>query len=254
VFIGGNDIHGILQLNGDLVTKIEDVLYKDDYMIEAIVQGMNDLYDLGARNFLFLNLPSALITPLGLAATTDFLVKDFADQFIGTYLNKLRTQASDQFGIPGPVNITYGNFYGCLQELAIGKYGGFYGFSQTTTQCIANRLDPNTTICADPNATVFWDNQHPTTAFHRFMANLTLELMMGNTDGCLSTSCVEYSLSSSCFVGGTSPLALLVGISVGILLFLVIVVGCGIYYCVCGCEKCKKKIEDEKEVEYSELQ
>jgi len=77
---------------------------------------------------------------------------------------------------------------------------------------------------------------------------------MGNTDGCFSTTCVDYSLFSSCFVGsGTSPLALLVGIAVGILLFLIIVVGIGIY--LCKRHKKYKKFEDEKEeVEFSQLQ
>lgn len=42
-----------------------------------------------------------------------------------------------------------------------------FGFTSVTAPCLANSI-----VCANPNKFLFWDNIHPTTATHRFLAEL----------------------------------------------------------------------------------
>jgi phospholipase/lecithinase/hemolysin len=45
-----------------------------------------------------------------------------------------------------------------------------FGFTDVTTQCITA-----TTLCANPNANLFWDDIHPTTAAHQLISNLAFQ-------------------------------------------------------------------------------
>jgi len=205
VFIGGNDMNALLQLDGSLVEELADILTRDDVILANIEVGIDQLHSSGARNFLLLNLPSILVTPRGLAATTNTVFRDVAYEFIGGYLEKLNGQVDNNFGYSDS-NFINANIYGCIGQLAVGQYGGYSGngFNLTTSQCVTNREDPNSTHCADPSAALWWDDIHPTTTFHKLLASYIWSLLNGDTSGCMSTKCLTKSIIiEGCFSGGS---------------------------------------------------
>lgn len=55
-----------------------------------------------------------------------------------------------------------------------------FGFSNATTPCYSGFVvpDPTATVCSDPSQHVFWDPQHPTTAFQTLLGEQLLATVM----------------------------------------------------------------------------
>jgi len=249
IFIGGNDMNAILQIDGDLIQDIEDVFDRDDDMVSNIVSGITDLHDAGARNFLILNMPSVLISPRGLTATTNQIFSDVAYKIIGQYLEKLQKEIDNNFGL-NDSTILPANIYGCLNQLSGGYYGGFAGngYNLTTEPCIADILDQNTTICGDPSSAVWWNDIHPTTSFHAFIAKLLNDYLTDVPNTCMANNCIErswFGILGNCFVeqGVVNDLWIIIGCVGGVI---VIIFGCIIYWCY---KKIQEK-RDEGEADY----
>ncbi|MBA2355033.1 MAG: SGNH/GDSL hydrolase family protein [Acidobacteria bacterium] len=124
------------------------------------------LYGGGARNFLVLNLPDLSRTPSGqsLPATQQAGLQALTLGFN----NGLASAVSGLSGLPG-IELTLFDTFGFFNTLLTNP--GTFGLSNTSTPCLSGNLQAGGAICADPDAYVFWDSVHPTTAAHRALGD-----------------------------------------------------------------------------------
>ena len=80
-----------MQADGGWVDKVGDLLDQGEDIIEAIRKGVKKLYDLGARNFLIVNIPAILSTPRAfstLSGTKEEVVDEYLESYTGkTYFH-----------------------------------------------------------------------------------------------------------------------------------------------------------------------
>jgi thermolabile hemolysin len=123
---------------------------------------INTLIGRGARNIVVPNLPNlgALPSTRNLGATTIGLNNLTAAHNAG-----LATTIAN-LGLANPtVNLNLLDVNGLFNRVVTNP--GSFGFTDVTTQCITA-----TTVCANPNANLFWDEIHPTTEGHRLIGEL----------------------------------------------------------------------------------
>ncbi|MBU7582637.1 MAG: SGNH/GDSL hydrolase family protein [Nostoc sp. TH1S01] len=131
--------------------------------VNNITQALNTLVDAGARNLLVFNLPD-----LGkLPGATDNRDPDTLTQSTNDFNSGLQTTVAALSQNPTlniiPVDVN------SLFNRAIASPAEF-GLNNVTEACLS-RLD----ICQnDQNQFLFWDNFHPTTTGHRFIADTAL--------------------------------------------------------------------------------
>ena len=139
---------------------------------------VQSLYDVGARNFLVVNLPN-----LGEIPFADFLDEispgssDLLNIFTETH-NLLLEEKLDSLNtsLPGIDLITLD--VNSLFRDVIDRPSQF-GFSNVDTSCLVNS-QPGFIfdgVCDNPNDFLFWDNVHPTSAAHQLVAQLALETL-----------------------------------------------------------------------------
>jgi phospholipase/lecithinase/hemolysin len=128
----------------------------------GIVQSEQMLRQAGARHFVIPNLFNVAILPAA-AGNTAFAAAASAatDKLISELLEP------EEY-LPG-VHILRMNVFSLMN--AVGKDPTHFGFSDATDPCLT------TTVCADPDHTLFWDTHHPTEFGHAFFA-VTLENVM----------------------------------------------------------------------------
>ena len=71
----------------------------------------------------------------------------------------------------GGVNIIHFDTFSLITEVVESPEA--FGFSNAAEPCYEGFVEPNPTAqeCDDPDAYVFWDIEHPTAAFHAFLAD-----------------------------------------------------------------------------------
>lgn len=137
-------------------------------VVEGIYNGIEACVTAGARHVLVPNVPNLGVVP-GIAR--------FGVNFAG-----LATLLSTQYNTTldamlasweGRVNIIPFDFF--ILTTAVVSDPQKFGFSNATEPCYSGFVEPRSpdsfTVCDDPDTHVFWDFEHPTTAFHIFMAH-----------------------------------------------------------------------------------
>jgi phospholipase/lecithinase/hemolysin len=124
-----------------------------------IGHAITELAAAGAKNFLVPNYPNLALTPFGRSSSP--AVQQGLAALTQGYNQVLKAELATLQGSLG-VHITQLNNYGLFQTM-IGNPGG-YGFTNVMTGAVGDQNFSATGY-------LFWDDVHPTTAGHRFIAD-----------------------------------------------------------------------------------
>lgn len=88
-----------------------------------------------------------------------------------------------------------------MRNLNVGKYGGYASFSVTEKACVTDRFEANVTVCSNAAAHLYYDDIHPTTAFHAFLAREMFKAISNpdSMDLCMLDPCLGDSILDRCF-------------------------------------------------------
>jgi outer membrane lipase/esterase len=134
--------------------------------VNSLAGIITTLYAAGARNFLVPNLPDLSMTPSG-RALPDAQRAGLQALTIG-FNNGLRTAVTSASALPG-IDITLFDTFAFFNQLLANPAA--FGFTNTMTPCLTGNLGIGGTVCDNPNAYVFWDTVHPTTAAHQALGD-----------------------------------------------------------------------------------
>jgi phospholipase/lecithinase/hemolysin len=157
---GGSELRRLPTDPGAVASSVDDVL-----------DALANLGDLGAEQFLVLNLPD-----LGLIAGLSPEEKTIARQLSREFNAQLEDALRSRLGI----GVTLANVF-ALTEAIVTDPGGF-GFSEIEIPCLEN------SVCStDPQGPVadgflLFDELHPTTAAHRLIADHALAALLPEPD------------------------------------------------------------------------
>ena len=157
VFSGSNDLADVLALQLNPATTIATA-------VEGIRQAILAFKVAGARTILVPNVPNLgkvpLVTRRGPAASA------FATALSAQYnaaLDAMLNTIED-------VNIVRFDTFAFITDVVDNPAA--YGFINSTQPCYSGFVapDPTATECADPDAHVFWDGEHPTSRLYTLLA------------------------------------------------------------------------------------
>jgi outer membrane lipase/esterase len=155
VFAGSNNF---LSLPADPVAAISQA-------ITDIVTAVLSLESAGAQRFLVPNLPDFGLTPrLAANPFTSAVGSQFSDAF--------NAQLADALDSSGIENFRIFDTSELLRDL-VGDPAAF-GLSVVDMSCMT--LEPFS-VCANPEAFLFWDDVHPTTLIHEYIAGQVLAFL-----------------------------------------------------------------------------
>ncbi|MBE0437274.1 MAG: SGNH/GDSL hydrolase family protein [Methylomicrobium sp.] len=179
--VGSNDVRDAL----DILLTTADVDAAKAIIGQAIGNigaTIQTLYDLGARNFLLMNVPNIGRTPtVGLLdqlftpppAPIDLTVAYNANLLTMGFNGALK-QLQDQLSIVlWESDIRALNLYELLEKIVSDKQE--FGITNVTDACITPNVPPFT--CKKPDSYLFWDGIHPTKAVHSVMAQRAVEVL-----------------------------------------------------------------------------
>ncbi len=154
---GGNDILG---------TTTGTATDLGNTIANELAQSELQLRQAGARHFLIPNLFDVSLLPAGQANAA------FASAATAA-LNKALNQQLAQESFLEHISIARVDVFGFLH--AVVKDPNHFGFTDVTHACINSQTN---TVCADPDHTFFWDQEHPTEFGHAMFA-VTVETSLG---------------------------------------------------------------------------
>ncbi len=141
--------------------------------INVVLTGIEDaiqaFVDAGAKHVVVPNVPNLGKVP-GITVNGDAfsgLATFLSAQYNLAFNAKLAEWKAKWEG----VNIIPFNTFSLLTDVVTDPAA--FGFSNATDACYSGFVDPGPgeTVCADPDAYVFWDKEHPTAAFHALLAD-----------------------------------------------------------------------------------
>lgn len=127
---------------------------------------IGSLYGAGARQFLVPNLPDLSSTPAGQALPP--LARAQLQALTVGFNQGLANQLALLSNLPG-IEITAFDTFGFFAGVLANP--GAFGFTNATTPCLTGDFAVQISVCGDPNAHVFWDSVHPTTAAHQVLGD-----------------------------------------------------------------------------------
>ncbi len=151
VWIGANDFLGTLT---DPAAAVTDA-------IANIKTGMTQLINLGAVQFLSVNLPDLGLTP---RMNADAASAAGGTQIASLFNSSLNTMLDELESAYPAIEIARADVFSLLQEIDADP--GLWGFTNVKDA----KLDKNTGAVAQGNY-LFWDDIHPTTIAHKIIAN-----------------------------------------------------------------------------------
>ncbi|WKJ90092.1 SGNH/GDSL hydrolase family protein [Methylomonas montana] len=183
VFSGSNDMSDLI--GRTIVQGFAATKPMSDQAVQGIRNSIQAFIDAGARDILVPNLPDLGVVPRVFTRNppNSTLVSDTATA-LATRYNQTLDQVLDEIASTNDVNIIRFDTFSFLREV-VGNPAAF-GLSNATEPCYTGFVvpaSPTDTVCDTPEAYVFWDNEHPTTAFHAVLANqIRLTLIAGLLD------------------------------------------------------------------------
>ena len=124
------------------------------------------LYGNGARQFLVPNLPDLSRTPAGLSLSP---AEQAGLQALSVGFNAGLAGALDALAVLPGIDIEMFDTFGLFNAILANPSA--FGFSNTSAPCITGNLLVGGSVCANPDAYLFWDSVHPTTAAHQLLGN-----------------------------------------------------------------------------------
>ena len=163
--IGSNDVRDALiavAASGDPATATAIIQAALGNLGSSIVQ----LYGLGARRFLVLNVPDIGKTPAVRALDgAEPGISQFAGALSAAYNGGLQSVIQGLRALPG-IDIRVVDIHATLDSIVADPAA--YGFENVTDACLTPDVAPFK--CAKPDSYVFWDGIHPTKAVHAIVA------------------------------------------------------------------------------------
>lgn len=125
------------------------------------------LYALGARQIGIATVFHLGLTPAGAASGAAATLNLLSDALNAAYATAIATLSATYLGADFFLLNTGADVNGLIAN------AGALGFTDSTTPCLVGGV-----ACANPNQHVFWDDKHPTTAFHALLgAELAAQLV-----------------------------------------------------------------------------
>jgi phospholipase/lecithinase/hemolysin len=175
VFVGANDLFDAISalpsdLSGDTTAAIIEEA------ISATLSNILALYSHGARTFLVANLPNVAITPAVILQEPSFPGLSYWASFFSEQYNAGLKDALDglEMAFGEKIQVIRLDVFEALQTLVASP--GAAGFSVVDKSCL-NFGVVQGAICAHPNAYLFWDGIHPTTAGHDYLSEQAKETL-----------------------------------------------------------------------------
>lgn len=158
VFSGSNDLADVLSLRLSPATTIATT-------VDGIRQAILAFKAAGARTILVPNLPDLGKIPL--VTQNGPAVAAFATALSEQYNAALDAMLDTIEG----VNIIRFDTFAFITDVVDNPTA--YGFTNSTDACYSGFVtpDPTATECADPDAHVFWDGEHPTSKLYSLLAD-----------------------------------------------------------------------------------
>lgn len=145
--------------------------------VDNLEASIKNLYDTGARNFLVADLPdlgklpavTGLDNPQVADALTNFTQAH--NSLLAGSLNELDNSLTD-------INLTPLDVSGLFEDVLANPAD--FGFTNTSEAF----LDPTTlnSSGSNPDEYLFWDDTHPTAAFHDLLGDFALDTLMSTTE------------------------------------------------------------------------
>lgn len=175
IWAGANDYYQAFSDPGSLSVPITDL---PEQVTDNLSSAVQSLYDVGARNFLVVNLPDLGETPL--ADSLDSLSSGVSNQLntltqahnllLLQKLNSLNTSLSE-------INLTTLDANSIFQEII--STPSQFGLTNIDSSCLVNfqsgfNFD---SVCDNPNEFLFWDHLHGTSTVNQIIAQNALEIL-----------------------------------------------------------------------------
>ncbi|MGD1857537.1 MAG: SGNH/GDSL hydrolase family protein [Leptolyngbyaceae cyanobacterium] len=174
VWIGANDYNEALINLASLGGLPLDQL--PDAVTDNIIDGLTQLSDLGAKEFLVVNLPATGEAPFAdfLDAQSPLDIPAILNQLTSAH-NALLSAKLDGFGQARPeADITVFDIATLFDDILTNPAA--FGFANVTESCLLNArpgflFDG---VCDNPEEFFFWDDTHPTTAAYSVVSDFAL--------------------------------------------------------------------------------
>ncbi len=174
IWMGANDLDDALNaLTTDASGATSLVITED--ALAAIGTNVQTLYAAGARMFLIVDVPDLSKTPyVRFLGQSDPTIPVIASQFSTGFNAALAAESAPLGALPGMQYFRFFDVDGLL-DAVIASPGSFH-FEDVTDRCTVPNVKGNA-ICDNPDAFLFWDATHPTTAGHRTIAAAALSIL-----------------------------------------------------------------------------
>lgn len=167
LYIGSNDVFDAIDIAA-ATNDFNSGLAVIANAASIVGQSLDSLAAAGAKTIL---VPT--VTNLGLTPLVPNLAKPLASALASSFNSLVDTFIQSVLASSSDVRIVRPDLFGLLTD-AVNNPAS-YGFTNVTTPCYDGYLTtPGTTVCSNPDETLFWDPIHPTTAGHRLIADATL--------------------------------------------------------------------------------
>jgi cholinesterase len=139
---------------------------------DNIIKGIQDLYDLGARNFLISSLPDLGTIPLANNTGSSQVLSD-----LSTIHNSLLDQKLTGLKSLAGVEISNLKLDKLLQDIQDNPQD--FGLADVDNSCLTNfrPFFQFEGVCSNPNEFFFWDDVHPTSRGHEIIGDFALKTL-----------------------------------------------------------------------------
>jgi phospholipase/lecithinase/hemolysin len=161
VFSGSNDVFDIVARGMPVASTIANA-------VAGIINVVDAFKAAGAKTVLVPNLPDLGVVP---KVTSLEPVDPGISAYVTLLTMEFNTALAAALDAQTGVNIIQFDTFDLLKDVVADPTA--YGFTNSTDACYSGFVlpDPTATTCANSNQYVFWDNEHPTTAFATLLGN-----------------------------------------------------------------------------------
>ncbi|KAG9285244.1 hypothetical protein G9A89_002140 [Geosiphon pyriformis] len=173
IWAGSNDYMLIVDQN---ITNV-----KTEDIVKSIENSLKNLASAGARKFLVNNLPPLDFTPK--YANSSREKKETLHNLILDHNNKLEIMVNTFTLTSSRIYARVFNIHN--HTMNVINDPGKYEFENAKDPCYVKDNDGNSAQCSNPKKYVFWDDIHPTAAFHQWWADQIIDFLKSRDGSCL---------------------------------------------------------------------
>lgn len=175
IWAGANDYFQALPSSDGAIVPLAEV---PEQATENLASAVESLYEVGARNFLVVNLPDLGETPFTDSLNQFFPgIADRLNTLTGIHNSLLDRQLNNLSTVLPEIQLTTLDANSRFRSIITEP--SQFGFSNIDNSCLLN-FQPGFIfdgVCDNPNEFVFWDDVHPTGATNQLIAQLALNTL-----------------------------------------------------------------------------